>query len=188
MVSAQELAMMNQSRIIAFDLDRASLRCLRDALPESVIEAVNGASSASFGANWDPGIVDLLIIQSGEEIAETVKLCKYLVSRRVLAKDGPIITDSQEVKSSKLEVHGDPPVAQRLTRAPLLVLLPASQMTHLRDVLKAGAHSCLMLPIDAKDVASMLIHAQAGNQPGRHTLNLERAQVEDRWRDNGGEG
>ena len=55
-----------------------------------------------------------------------------------------------------------------------------------RDVLKAGAHSCLMLPINAKDVASMLVHAQAGNQPGRHTRDLEKAQTEDRWRDDGG--
>jgi len=45
-----------------------------------------------------------------------------------------------------------------------------------------------MLPINTKDVASMLVHAQAGNQPGRHTLDLEKAQTEDRWRDDGGEG
>jgi hypothetical protein len=37
-------------------------------------------------------------------------------------------------------------------------------------------------------VASMLVHARAGNQPGRHTLDLERAQSEDRWRDDGGQG
>jgi hypothetical protein len=45
-----------------------------------------------------------------------------------------------------------------------------------------------MLPINAKDVARMLLHAQTGNQPGRHTLDLEHAQTEDRWRDDGGEG
>jgi hypothetical protein len=45
-----------------------------------------------------------------------------------------------------------------------------------------------MLPIHAKDVARMLAHARVGNQPGRHTLNLEGAQDEDRWRDDGGEG
>jgi hypothetical protein len=33
-----------------------------------------------------------------------------------------------------------------------------------------------------------VVHAQAGNQSGRHTLNLEKAQTEDRWRDDGGEG
>jgi len=44
------------------------------------------------------------------------------------------------------------------------------------------------LPVHAKDVASMLVHAKAGNQQGRHTLDLERAQAEDRWRDDGGQG
>jgi hypothetical protein len=45
-----------------------------------------------------------------------------------------------------------------------------------------------MLPINAKDVASMLLHAREGNQPGRHTDNLEGAQGEDPWRDDGGQG
>jgi hypothetical protein len=69
---------------------------------------------------------------------------------------------------------------------PLLVLVPAAAGL-MRDVLKAGAHNCLIVPIDAKEVASMLIRAQAGNQPGRHTLNLEKAQTEDRCRDVGGQ-
>ena len=29
-------------------------------------------------------------------------------------------------------------------------------------------HRCLVLPINAKEVASMLVHARAGDQPGRH--------------------
>jgi len=187
MVNVQETAMKNQSWVIAFDLDRGSLISLQNALPESAVKVVNGASAASLGADWVPGVVDLLVVQSGEEIAETLELCKYLVSRRILAQPGPLVTDTWDVTPRALELHGDPPDAQRPTRASLLVLLPSGQMTHLRDVLKAGAHSCLALPINAKDVASMLVHAQAGNQPGRHTLNLERAQIEDRWRDDGGE-
>ncbi len=54
--------------------------------------------------------------------------------------------------------------------------------------LEAGAHSCLTVPINAKEVASVLAHAQAGNQPGRHTLNLERAEALERWQDEGGPG
>ena len=34
----------------------------------------------------------------------------------------------------------------------------------------------------------MLAHARAGNQPGRHTLSIERAQTDDCWRDDGGQG
>jgi len=68
------------------------------------------------------------------------------------------------------------------------MLVPRGQEYLVAAALKAGAHSCLVLPIHAADVASMLLHARAGNQPGRHTLNLEGAQTEDRWRDVGGQG
>jgi AmiR/NasT family two-component response regulator len=71
---------------------------------------------------------------------------------------------------------------------PVLVLVSPGQEAFVRAALEAGAHSCLILPINAKEVASMLVRAGAGNQPGRHTLNLERAQSEDRWRDDGGQG
>jgi hypothetical protein len=57
-----------------------------------------------------------------------------------------------------------------------------------RAALDAGANSCLVLPVHAKDLVSMAARAQAGNRPGRHTLGLDRAQRKDRWRDEGGEG
>ena len=71
--------------------------------------------------------------------------------------------------------------------APLLVLVPPEQQTLVGAALEAGARSCLLLPIHPKEVASMLTHARAGNQPGRHTLGQEGAQREDPWRDAGGE-
>jgi hypothetical protein len=179
---------MEQSKIIAFNLDQPSLTGLRDAFPGFVIEAVDGAAAPSQRADWDPGTIDLFVVQSGDEIAQTLELCRSLASSAVLAKAGPVITDSQEANPRKSGLRAGPPDGQRRTRSPILVLLPQIQMKHLRDVLKAGAHTCLALPINAKDVTSMLAHAQAGNQPGRHTLNLERAQIEDRWRDDGGEG
>jgi hypothetical protein len=58
----------------------------------------------------------------------------------------------------------------------------------IRAALDEGAHGCLLLPIHPKEVTRMLAHARAGNQPGRHTLNLEHAQREDEWRDEGGQG
>jgi hypothetical protein len=57
-----------------------------------------------------------------------------------------------------------------------------------RTVLEAGAHSCLVLPVHAKNLVSMLARTHEGNQPGRHTLNLQQAQDEDRWQDDGGQG
>jgi DNA-binding response OmpR family regulator len=70
---------------------------------------------------------------------------------------------------------------------PLLVLVPPAQEEFVRALLHAGATSCLTLPVNAKDLISMLARAQAGNRPGRHTLSLDHAQREDSWRDEGGE-
>src|ERR1700687_1808785 len=184
----QEKPMPNQSKVIAFDVDQASLISLRKALPDSVIEEVNGATAASLTRDWNPGTVDLVVVKAQKEAAETLELCRFLVSCGVLARDAPVVTDSQEEKPKTLGLHRRRRNVARRPHSPLLVLVPRSRKGIVTDVLKAGAHSCLMLPINAKDVASMLIHAQAGNQPGRHTLNLERAQTEDRWRDDGGQG
>jgi hypothetical protein len=184
----QEKPMPNQSKAIAFDLDQASLISLRKALPDSVIEVVNGATAASLTRDWNPGTVNLLVVKARKEVTETLELCRFLVSCGVLAKDALVATDSQEETPTTLGLHRRQRNLGRRPHSPLLVLVPPSRKSIVRDVLKEGAYSCLMLPINAKDVASMLVHAQAGNQPGRHTLDLERAQTEDRWRDDGGQG
>jgi hypothetical protein len=172
--------MPHQLRAVAFDLDAASLVSLREALPECAIDVVNGATAASLTGDWDPGMVDLFVVKAREEVAETLALCRFLVACGVLATDSP-----QEVA----EVLGLHKSRQSQARhAPLLVLVRPGREGVIRPALDAGAHSCLLLPIYAKEVASMLVHAQAGNQPGRHTGNLERAQTEDRWRDDGGQG
>ncbi len=180
--------MANQSKVIAFDVDQASLISLRQALPDCVIEVVNGATAASLTRDWNPGTVDLLVVNAHTDVADTLVLCRFLVSCGVLARDAPVVTDSQEEMPKTLGLHRRRRNVARRPHAPLLVLVPPSRKSIVTDVLKACAHSCLMLPINAKDVASMLVHAQAGNKPGRHTLNLEGAQTEDRWRDDGGQG
>jgi len=180
--------MPNQAKAIAFDVDRASLLSLRKALPDSTIEVVNGATAASLTRDWNPGTVDLVVVKARKEVAQTLELCRFLVSCGVLGKSAPVVTDSQEETPKTLGLHRRRRNVGRRAHSPLLVLVSPSRKSIVKDVLKAGAHSCLMLPIDAKDVASMLVHAQAGNQPGRHTLDLEGAQTEDRWRDDGGEG
>lgn len=180
--------MPNQSKAIAFDVDQASLISLRKALPDSEIEVVNGATAASLSRDWNPGTVDLLVVKAREEVAETLELCRFLVSCGVLGRDAPVVTDSQEETPKTLGLHRRRRNVARRPHSPLLVLVSPRRKSIVTDVLKARAHSCLVLPINAKDVASMLVHAQAGNQPGRHTLDLERAQTEDRWRDDGGQG
>jgi len=180
--------MPRQSKAIAFDVDRASLISLRKALPDCVIDVVTGATAASLTRDWNPGTVDLVVVKAGKELAQTLELCRFLVSCGVLGRDAPVVTDSQEETPKTLGLHRRRRNVARRPHSPLLVLVPPSRKSIVADVLKAGAHSCLMLPINAKDVTSMLVHAQAGNQPGRHTLDLERAQTEDRWRDEGGQG
>jgi CheY-like chemotaxis protein len=156
--SLREKRMMNQSKAIAFDVDPASLLSLREALPEWEIEAVRGATAALLTQDSDPGAADLLIVGARDDVTETLGLCRGLRSQA-----GRAVT-------------------------PLLVLVPPAQPALVRAALEAGADSCLVLPVNAKEVASMLAHARAGNQPGRHTLNLDQAQREDRWRDDGGQG
>jgi DNA-binding response OmpR family regulator len=150
--------MRNQPRAIAFDVDPASLLSLREAFPEWEIEVVEQATAASLTQDWNVGAADLLIVGARDDEAATVDLCRGLRKQA-----GRAVT-------------------------PLLVLVPPAQPALVSAVLKAGANNCLVLPIHAKEVASMLVRAQAGNQPGRHTLNLEKAQIEDRWRDDGGQG
>src|ERR1700732_419761 len=101
----QETPMPNQSKVIAFDVDQASLITLRKALPDSVIEVVNGATAASLAREWNPGTVDLLVVKAREEVAETLELCRFLVSCGVLGKDAPAVTDSQEETPKKLGLH-----------------------------------------------------------------------------------
>jgi DNA-binding response OmpR family regulator len=150
--------MRNQPRAIAFDVDPASLLSLREAFPEWEIEVVEQATAASLTQDWNLGAADLLIVGARNDEAATVDLCRGLRKQA-----GRAVT-------------------------PLLVLVPPAQPALVSAVLKAGANNCLVLPIHVKEVASMLVRAQAGNQPGRHTLNLEKAQIEDRWRDDGGQG
>jgi len=183
-----EEQMLNLSNTIAFDVDQASLLSLRKALPDCAIEVINGATAASLAREWNPGTVDLFVVQAGGEVAETLELCRFLVTCGVLAKDSQKATDTQDELPKTLGLYRSRQHRARRPHSPLLVLVPSGGSSIVTAVLELGAHSCLMLPINAKDVASMLVHAQAGNHPGRHTLDHERAQTEDRWRDDGGQG
>lgn len=105
-----------------------------------------------------PASADLLVIGARADLTQTLGLCRGLRSQ----------------------------AGQAAT--PILVLVPPDQPTVVAAVLKAGATGCLVLPVHAKEIATMVARAHEGNQPGRHTLSLENAQREDRWRDEGGQG
>jgi hypothetical protein len=172
--------MAHRLRAVAFDLDAASLISLREALPGWEIDTINGVTPASLAHNWDPGAADLLIASARDNTTETLGLCRFLSFCTGYS------TEAREERAETLGPRENFPALR--PDAPLLVLVPPGQESLVGAALEAGAHSCLMLPINAKEVASMLVHARAGNQPGRHTLNLEGAQSADRWRDDGGQG
>src|SRR5205814_5048350 len=97
--------MRNRSKVIAFDIDRASLISLRKALPDSVIEVVNDATAASLTRDWNPGTVDLVVVKARKDVAETLELCRFLVSCGILGRDAPVVTDSQEEMPKTLGLH-----------------------------------------------------------------------------------
>jgi DNA-binding NarL/FixJ family response regulator len=175
--------MADQLRAVAFDLDEASLCSLREALPEGKVEVVNGATAASLSPDWNPRAVDLLVVKARTEVAETLGLCRFLAFTC-----GASSTGARKDVAEALGLQRSQQNQARRADVPLLVLVPSGQESFVKAALEAGADSCLVLPIQAKEVARMLTHVWQGNQPGRHTLNLDRAQREDRWRDDGGQG
>jgi DNA-binding NarL/FixJ family response regulator len=150
--------MREQRRGVAFNLDGVSLNSLQEGLPGWQIEVIGGASPKSLAHDWNPTAADLVVIAAGDRWDETLGLCRGL--------------RSQAGRAHIL----------------LLVLVPPAQDGLVRTLLEAGADSCLVLPVHAKEVANFLKHGRQGDRPGRHTLNLDRAQADDPWRDDGGQG
>jgi DNA-binding response OmpR family regulator len=144
-------------KVIAFDVDAASLDSLRQAFPGCQVEAVSGATAGSLARDWNPGGASLLVVGAREETAQTLGLCRELRSQAGRAQ------------------------------TPLLVLVQPAQEALVRAALDASANSCLVLPVHAKELITMVSRALGGNRPGRHTLGLDQAQREDQWRDDGGE-
>jgi CheY-like chemotaxis protein len=153
----REGMMMARAKLITFDVDAASLSALREALPGWDIEATAGATVCSLERDWSAGPADLLVVGDHEDRARRLGLCQGLRSQPGRAE------------------------------TPLLVLVAPARETLVRAALSAGATSCLVLPVHPKEVARMVARPRTGNQPGRHTLNLDRPQREDPWQDEGGE-
>jgi DNA-binding response OmpR family regulator len=150
--------MPGRPKVIALDVDPASLESLRQAFPGWHVEAVNGATPESLDRDWDPGDASLLVVGARTDVTQTLGLCRGLRSQAGRAQ------------------------------TPLLVLVQPGREPLVRAALDAGADSCLVLPVHAKELVTMLSRALAGNQPGRHTLGLDQPQSDDKWRDDGGEG
>lgn len=150
--------MTERGRAIVFGVDEATLASLRQAFSEWRVEVSDRATIDLLIGGHSLGVVELLVLGVGANAAESLGLC------RVLRK------------------HLDS------THTPILVLVPPGKDSLVRAALEAGATSCLVLPVHVKELARMVTRAREGNQPGRHTVHLNRAQEQDRWRDEGGQG
>lgn len=179
--------MTNGLTVVAFDLDRASLASLREVLPGWQLDIVDGATASSLAADWDPGVADLMVVQYHDDGSDTLGLCRFLAFCASYSKEFRLANDFRQGDEGALITPQSSPNEEERPDASLLVLVPRGRETFIARALDAGAHSCLLLPIHGQDVAAMMTHVLTGNQPGRHTLNLEMAQSEDRWRDDGGE-
>jgi hypothetical protein len=174
--------MTDHLKAVTFDLDPASLSSLHEALPDWELEEVNGATVASLTHDWNPEGVGLLVVKAGRDRADTIDLCHFLGHSCVSP------TDSRAGVAETLGLHRSEKNQARRADTPLLVLVPLGQEPLVSAVLEAGANSCLVLPIEPKEVMSMLAHVWEGNAPERHTPALDRPQREDQWRDDGGQG
>jgi hypothetical protein len=169
-------------KAVTFDVDATSLASLRGALPGWQIETFNEVTASSVARACDPGAADLLVVGARGDGEEALEQCGFLTFCTCYSEDfrrGP----GQRPEGG--DGRGGP---ARRPDAPLLVLVSPGQDVLARAALAAGAHSCLVRPVHAKEVVRMLAHARAGNQPGRHTGPAEAAQAQDLWRDDGGEG
>lgn len=150
--------MTDRPRAIALDVDPESLASLRQAFPGWEIQVTSGATAGSLSRDWNPVAAALLVVGARDSVAGTLALCRCLRSQAGRAA------------------------------TPLLVLVPPAREALVRAALDAGADGCLVLPVHAKELVSMVARAGDDSRPGRHTRDLDQAQGNDRWRDDGGEG
>jgi len=144
-------------QVIAFDLDVASMIALRHAVPEWAIKVVNGATAASLSNDWNPGAADFLVVQAGADAAETLGLCRFLAFCSLYSSDSRnALAETEGATSEGRDQAGR-------ADAPLLVLAPRGHESFAKAAVQAGAHRCLMLPIDAKQVADMLLRFRSGD-------------------------
>jgi DNA-binding NarL/FixJ family response regulator len=166
----------------AFNVDSASMACLREALPDWRIDVFTGVAASSMPANWSPLGADLFVVGARENVVETLGLCRFLAACTGYSHD------VRAAAAEPLEQREDLRNQATRTHAVVLVFIPCGQDHLIARILEAGASCCLMQPIHAKDIVRTVANAQSGNQPSRHTLNLQQAQRKNLWRDDGGEG
>jgi DNA-binding NarL/FixJ family response regulator len=156
--------MSDQPRVVAFDLDAASLVSIRKALPDWEIETLHRATAASLAHDWNAAEADLLVVSAGGEAAENLRLCRFLVLC------GACSTGPWQSAATTVGVQGGREALSRWSEAPLLVLVPSGQEPLVRAAYEAVADRCLVLPVHAREVASAIARLRQGNRSKRQPL------------------
>jgi hypothetical protein len=162
-----------QTSVCAFDVDAANLACLEEALPGWEIRVFNGMTAASLRRRWDLDGASLLIVAIRGDGRESLELCRVLAPGRPLVAQGlrKGLADSTPAK-----------------KAMLFVLLPPEQEDLVWAMQDAGADRCLFLPLDANEVTDILYAVRSRDPDAQFLRDRQKAQREDRWRDDGGPG
>jgi hypothetical protein len=173
--------MTDQPQAVAFDLDAASLASLRTALPDWEIETLHRATAGSLTHDWNAAEADLLVVAARGEEAETLRLCRFLVR----CSASPM--DPWQSAAPAVAVQAGRNAPSRRADAPLLVLVPPGLEPVVRAAYEAGADHCLVLPVQALEVASAVARLRQGDRSKRHALMFGLGQIrsENCWRDPG---
>jgi DNA-binding response OmpR family regulator len=150
--------MTNQGRAVAFDVDPDSLERLGRAFPGWTIDVFPSIPCQFRTSGPTAEAADLLVVGAQPSEMPSTGLCQVLRARLSWAD------------------------------TPLLVLVPSDTPGQVEAFLNAGANSCLVLPIQVQELVDVLGRARAGNRPGHHTGNRDKAHQDDLWQDDGGEG
>ncbi len=144
-------------KVVALGVDTDTLASLRQAFPDNELDVQVSASPRSLLKDWDPADAALVVLGGTADPGLTLGLCRGLRGQAGRA------------------------------RTPVVVLVLPGHEGLVRAALEAGADGCLVLPVHPKELVAALARILNGNQPGRHTRDLDRAQHDDAWRDEGGE-
>jgi len=128
--------MTERGRAIVFDVDEASLVSLRQAFSEWQVEVSDRATIDLLIGGHSLGVVDLLVLGVGANVAESLGLCRVL-------------------RKQPGSAH-----------TPILMLVAPGEDSLVRAALEAGATSCLVLPVHVKELANMVTRAREANQVG----------------------
>ena len=140
---------------------------LGEALPDSTFEVVNGATAASLTRDWDPGTVSTFSSsKAAQRSGRNVGAVPFPGFVRCSLQETPRMLPTPKTRCRRHNggcTEADSTAVAAGRTLPLLVLVPSRQKRIVPEVLKAGAHSCLIL-LDQREGCSQHVASRAANR------------------------